>query len=40
MATTTYRLAFEQPIYRIEEQIAQLESTAKLLRGLADELEL
>jgi acetyl-CoA carboxylase carboxyl transferase subunit alpha len=26
MPTTTYRLAFEQPIYRLEEQIAQLEA--------------
>src|SRR3990170_4458805 len=27
MASSSYRLAFEQPIYRLEEQIAQLEST-------------
>jgi acetyl-CoA carboxylase carboxyl transferase subunit alpha len=27
MASTSYRLAFEQPIYKIEEQIAQLEAS-------------
>jgi acetyl-CoA carboxylase carboxyl transferase subunit alpha len=27
MPSTTYRLAFEQPMYRLEEQIAQLEAT-------------
>jgi acetyl-CoA carboxylase carboxyl transferase subunit alpha len=38
MATTTYRLAFEQPIYRLEEQIAQLESTEPKPPELRDQI--
>ena len=38
MPTTTYRLAFEQPIYRLEEQIAQLESTEPKSAELHDQI--
>jgi acetyl-CoA carboxylase carboxyl transferase subunit alpha len=38
MPTTTYRLAFEQPIYRLEEQIAQLESTEPKSAELHDRI--
>jgi acetyl-CoA carboxylase carboxyl transferase subunit alpha len=38
MPTTTYRLAFEQPIYRLEEQIAKLESTEAKTPELHDQI--
>ena len=38
MASTTYRLAFEQPIYRLEEQIAQLEATEPKSPELHDQI--
>ena len=38
MASTTYRLAFEQPIYRLEEQIAQLEATEPKTPELRDQI--
>jgi len=38
MASTTYRLAFEQPIYRLEEQIAQLEATEPKPPELVDQV--
>ncbi|HEY3393660.1 MAG TPA: acetyl-CoA carboxylase carboxyltransferase subunit alpha [Lacipirellulaceae bacterium] len=38
MATTTYRLAFEQPIYRLEEQIAKLESAEPKSAELHDQV--
>jgi acetyl-CoA carboxylase carboxyl transferase subunit alpha len=38
MARSTYRLAFEQPIYKIEEQIAQLEQTEQKSPELRDQI--
>jgi acetyl-CoA carboxylase carboxyl transferase subunit alpha len=38
MASTTYRLAFEQPIYRLEEQIAQLEQSEPKTPELRDQI--
>ena len=38
MASTTYRLAFEQPIYQLEEQIAQLEATEPKTPELRDQI--
>jgi len=38
MASTTYRLAFEQPIYRLEEQIARLEATEPKLPEVHDQI--
>src|SRR6187200_263364 len=38
MASSTYRLAFEQPIYKLEEQIAQLEKTEEKTPELRDQV--
>jgi acetyl-CoA carboxylase carboxyl transferase subunit alpha len=38
MASAIYRLAFEQPIYRLEEQIAQLEATEPKTAELRDQI--
>src|SRR3954449_12498507 len=38
MASSTYRLAFEQPIYKLEEKIAQLEQTEHKTPELRDEI--
>src|SRR4029079_5691580 len=38
MASTSYRLAFEQPIFKLEEQIAQLEATDPKSPELRDEI--
>jgi acetyl-CoA carboxylase carboxyl transferase subunit alpha len=38
MASSTYRLAFEQPIYRLEEQIAQLEASESKPPELRDQI--
>jgi acetyl-CoA carboxylase carboxyl transferase subunit alpha len=38
MASLTYRLAFEQPIYQLEERIAQLESSEPKGPDLRDEI--
>jgi acetyl-CoA carboxylase carboxyl transferase subunit alpha len=38
MASSTYRLAFEQPMYRLEEQIAQLEATEPKSTELRDQI--
>src|SRR5262245_20781197 len=38
MASTTYRLAFEQPIYKLQEQIAQLESSDEKTPELRDQV--
>src|SRR3954451_2746677 len=38
MASTTYRLAFEQPIFKLQEQIAQLEGTEPKTPELRDQV--
>jgi acetyl-CoA carboxylase carboxyl transferase subunit alpha len=38
MASTSYRLAFEQPIFKLEEQIAQLEATEPKSPELRDQI--
>src|SRR3954470_18750009 len=38
MASTSYRLAFEQPIFKLEEQIAQLEATEPKTVELRDQI--
>src|SRR6478672_588002 len=38
MASSTYRLAFEQPIYKLEEQIAQLEQSEQKTPELRDQI--
>ena len=38
MASTTYRLAFEQPIYKLEEQIAKLELSEQKTPELRDQI--
>src|SRR5215213_5910606 len=38
MASTTYRLAFEQPIYKLEEQIAKLEASEQKTPELRDQI--
>jgi acetyl-CoA carboxylase carboxyl transferase subunit alpha len=38
MASSTYRLAFEQPIYRLEEQIARLEASKPETPELHDQI--
>src|SRR3954452_22923444 len=38
MASTTYRLAFEQPIFKFQEQIAQLEETEPKTPELRDQV--
>jgi acetyl-CoA carboxylase carboxyl transferase subunit alpha len=38
MASSTYRLTFEQPIYKLEEQIAQLEATEPKTPELRDQI--
>jgi acetyl-CoA carboxylase carboxyl transferase subunit alpha len=40
MASLNFRLAFEQPIYRLEEQIAQLESAEPKTAELHDQIRL
>ena len=39
MARSTYRLAFEQPIYKLEERIAQLEQTEQKTPELRDQIK-
>ena len=38
MPSTTYRLPFEQPIYRLEEQIARLESSEPRTPEVRDQI--
>jgi acetyl-CoA carboxylase carboxyl transferase subunit alpha len=38
MASTTYRLSFEQPIYKLQEQIAQLEKSPEPTPELRDQI--
>jgi acetyl-CoA carboxylase carboxyl transferase subunit alpha len=38
MASTSYRLAFEQPIYKLEEKITQLEATPEKSPDLQDQI--
>jgi acetyl-CoA carboxylase carboxyl transferase subunit alpha len=38
MPSTSYRLTFEQPIYKLEEQIAQLEATESKTPELSDKI--
>ena len=38
MASTTYRLAFEQPIFKLQEQITQLEATEEKTPELRDQV--
>src|SRR4051794_10265222 len=38
MASSTYRLAFEQPIYKLEEQIAKLEASEQKTPELRDQI--